>query len=223
MARAARSNKTAKNLKAVARRGLMYVLSSPSGVGKTTLSRLLLRADRHVDLSISVTTRPRRRGEVDGRDYHFIDRARFNAMVKSGELLEWAEVFGHCYGTPRRPVEKALQAGRDILFDIDWQGTQQLREKARDDLVSVFILPPSVAELERRLKTRAQDSHDIIKARMAKATGEMSHWPEYDYVIVNCDKNRAFAEVRAILAAERLKRERQVGLSDFVRRLGAQL
>jgi guanylate kinase len=201
----------------------MYVLSSPSGVGKTTLSRLLLRADPHVDLSISVTTRPRRRGEVDGRDYHFIEPARFNAMVKSGELLEWAEVFGHCYGTLRRPVEKALKAGRDVLFDIDWQGTQQLREKARDDLVSVFILPPSVTELERRLKARAQDSHDIIKARMAKAAGEMSHWPEYDYVIVNSDKNRAFAEVRAILAAERLKRERQVGLSDFVRRLGAQL
>jgi guanylate kinase len=223
MARAARSKKTAKNHKGIARRGLMYVLSSPSGVGKTTLSRLLLRADPHVDLSISVTTRPRRRGEVDGRDYHFIEPARFNAMVKSGELLEWAEVFGHCYGTLRRPVEKALKAGRDVLFDIDWQGTQQLREKARDDLVSVFILPPSVTELERRLKARAQDSHDIIKARMAKAAGEMSHWPEYDYVIVNSDKNRAFAEVRAILAAERLKRERQVGLSDFVRRLGAQL
>jgi guanylate kinase len=223
MARAARSKKTAKNHKGIARRGLMYVLSSPSGVGKTTLSRLLLRADPHVDLSISVTTRPRRRGEVDGRDYHFIEPARFNAMVKSGELLEWAEVFGHCYGTLRRPVEKALKAGRDVLFDIDWQGTQQLREKARDDLVSVFILPPSVTELERRLKARAQDSHDIIKARMAKAAGEMSHWPEYDYVIVNSDKNRAFAEVRAILAAERLKRERQVGLSDFVRSLGAQL
>src|SRR5262249_53528638 len=139
MARAARSKKTAKNHKAIARRGLMYVLSSPSGVGKTTLSRLLLRADPHVDLSISVTTRPRRHGEVDGRDYHFIGPARFDGMVKAGELLEWAEVFGHCYGTPRRPVEQALKAGRDVLFDIDWQGTQQLREKARDDLVSVFI------------------------------------------------------------------------------------
>jgi guanylate kinase len=223
MARAARSKKTAKNHKTIARRGLMYVLSSPSGVGKTTLSRLLLRADPYVELSISVTTRPRRRGEVDGRDYHFIGPARFNALVKSGELLEWAEVFGHRYGTPRRPVEKALKSGRDVLFDIDWQGTQQLREKARDDLVSVFILPPSVPELERRLKRRAQDSRDIIKARMAKAAGEMSHWPEYDYVIVNSNKNRAFAEMRAILAAERLKRERQVGLSDFVRRLGAQL
>jgi guanylate kinase len=223
MARAARSKKTAKNHKAIARRGLMYVLSSPSGVGKTTLSRLLLRADPHVAMSISVTTRPRRRGEVDGRDYHFIDPARFDAMAKSGELLEWAEVFGHCYGTPRRPVEQALIAGRDVLFDIDWQGTQQLRDIARDDLVSVFILPPSVQELERRLKTRAQDSRTIIKVRMAEAAGEMSHWPEYDYVIVNSDKNRAIAEVRAILAAERLKRERQVGLSDFVGRLRAQL
>lgn len=222
MARAARK-KTAKDHKAIARHGLMYVLSSPSGVGKTTLSRLLLRADRNVELSISVTTRPRRRGEVDGRDYHFIDPARFDAMVKSGELLEWAEVFGHHYGTPRRPVDKALEAGRDVLFDIDWQGTQHLRETARDDLVSVFILPPSVAELERRLQMRAQDSRDIIKTRMAKAAEEMSHWPEYDYVIVNSDKDRAFAELRAILAAERLKRERQVGLADFVRRLGAQL
>jgi guanylate kinase len=201
----------------------MYVLSSPSGAGKTTLSRLLLQGDRGVDLSVSVTTRQKRPGEVDGRDYHFIDRGRFDAMVKKGELLEWAEVFGHRYGTPRRPVIKALQAGRDILFDIDWQGTQQLREKARDDLVSVFILPPTVKELERRLKHRAQDAKTIIKSRMAKAAGEMSHWPEYDYVIVNRDKAAAFAEVRAILAAERLKRERQIGLSDFVRGLQAKL
>jgi guanylate kinase len=207
----------------IARRGLMLVLSSPSGAGKTTLSRMLLKADRNVELSVSVTTRPRRRGEVDGRDYHFIALAQFKAMVKSGELLEWAEVFGHCYGTPRRPVEKALRAGRDMLFDIDWQGTQQLREKARDDLVSVFILPPSVSELERRLKRRAQDSHVIIGSRMAKAAGEMSHWPEYDYVIVNRDKGEAFAEVEAILAAERRKRERQVGLSAFVRALQARL
>jgi guanylate kinase len=207
----------------IARRGLMFVLSSPSGAGKTTLSRLLLRADRNVELSVSVTTRPKRRGEVDGRDYHFIDRARFDVMVKSGKLLEWAEVFGHSYGTPRLPVAKALRAGRDVLFDIDWQGTQQLRETARDDLVSVFILPPSVPELERRLKERARDSSDIISDRMAKASGEMSHWPEYDYVIVNSDKDLAFAEVRAILAAERLKRERQIGLSDFVRALQAKL
>ena len=201
----------------------MFVLSSPSGAGKTTLSRMLLRADRNVELSVSVTTRPKRRGEINGRDYHFIDRGRFAAMVKSGDLLEWAEVFGHRYGTPRQPVIKALQAGRDVLFDIDWQGTQQLREKARDDLVSVFILPPSVRELERRLHRRAQDSRDIIGARMAKAAGEMSHWPEYDYVIVNTDKRLAFAEVRAILGAERLKRERQIGLSDFVRGLQAKL
>ena len=201
----------------------MLVLSSPSGAGKTTLSRMLLTADRNVELSVSVTTRRQRCGEVAGRDYHFIDPARFDAMVKTGKLLEWAEVFGHCYGTPRRPVEKALQAGRDVLFDIDWQGTQQLREKARDDLVSVFILPPSASELERRLHRRAQDSDAVIAARMAKAAGEMSHWPEYDYVIVNTDKRLAFAEVRAILGAERLKRERQIGLSDFVRGLQAKL
>ncbi|HYA06250.1 MAG TPA: guanylate kinase [Xanthobacteraceae bacterium] len=201
----------------------MLVLSSPSGAGKTTVSRMLLRSDRRVELSISVTTRPKRRGEIDGRDYHFIDRARFDAMVKNRELLEWAEVFGHCYGTPRHPVIKALQAGRDVLFDIDWQGTQQLREKARDDLVSVFILPPTVRELERRLKRRAQDSKSVIGSRMAKAAGEMSHWPEYDYVIVNRDKAEAFAEVKAILAAERLRRERQIGLSDFVRALQAKL
>ena len=207
----------------IARRGLMLVLSSPSGAGKTTLSRMLLRSDRGIALSISVTTRPKRRGEVDGRDYHFIDRARFDAMIKRGELLEWAEVFGHRYGTPRRPVVKALRQGRDVLFDIDWQGTQQLREKARIDLVSVFILPPTADELHRRLKRRAQDSRSIIGARMAKAAGEMSHWPEYDYVIVNRDKAEAFAEVRAILAAERLKRERQIGLSDFVRALQARL
>jgi guanylate kinase len=220
MPRAARKPKKQKG---VARRGLMFVLSSPSGAGKTTLSRMLLRADRNVELSVSVTTRPQRRGEVNGRDYHFIDHGRFAAMVKSGDLLEWAEVFGHRYGTPREPVIKALQAGRDVLFDIDWQGTQQLREKARDDLVSVFILPPTVKELERRLHRRAQDSKDIIGARMAKAAGEMSHWPEYDYVIVNTDKRVAFAEVRAILGAERLKRERQIGLSEFVRGLQAKL
>jgi guanylate kinase len=211
------------NQQKIARRGLMLVLSSPSGAGKTTLSRLLLRSDRNVELSISVTTRPKRGGEVDGRDYHFIHRGRFDDLVAQGELLEWAEVFGHRYGTPRRPVTKALLAGRDVLFDIDWQGTQQLREKARTDLVSVFILPPTTSELERRLKRRAQDSKSVIGSRMAKAAGEMSHWPEYDYVVVNRDKRAAFAELRAILAAERLKRERQVGLSDFVRRLQAKL
>jgi guanylate kinase len=216
-------SRSRRNRKIVARRGLMLVLSSPSGAGKTTLSRMLLKADRHIDLSVSVTTRPQRPGEIDGRDYHFIDMVRFESMVKSGKLLEWAEVFGHRYGTPRIPVEKALHAGRDVLFDIDWQGTQQLREKARDDLVSVFILPPTVTELQQRLERRAQDTRAIIAGRMAKAAGEMSHWPEYDYVIVNRDKKDAFAEVRAILAAERLKRERQIGLSALVRDLQAKL
>ena len=215
--------RAATKRKKIARRGLMLVLSSPSGAGKTTLSRMLLKADRNVDLSVSVTTRPQRRGEVDGSDYHFIDLTRFEHMVKAGDLLEWAVVFDHRYGTPRRPAERALQAGRDVLFDIDWQGTQQLRERARNDLVSVFILPPSAKELERRLRRRAQDSKDIIGTRMAKAAGEMSHWPEYDYVIVNRDLDEAFAELRAILAAERLRRERQIGLSDFVRALQAKL
>ena len=201
----------------------MFVLSSPSGAGKTTLSRMLLKADRNIALSVSVTTRPKRRGEVNGRDYHFIDPGRFTTMAKSGELLEWAEVFDHRYGTPRRPVEQALGAGRDVLFDIDWQGTQQMREKARGDLVSVFVLPPSARELERRLHTRAQDSDEVIRGRMAKAADEMSHWAEYDYVIVNRDLDHAFAELRAILAAERLKRERQTGLSDFVRAVQAEL
>jgi guanylate kinase len=208
---------------AVARRGVMLVLSSPSGAGKTTLSRRLLDMDACVELSVSVTTRPKRSGEVDGRDYHFVDRARFDAMVRNGELLESAEVFDHWYGTPRAPVEAALAAGRDVLFDIDWQGTQQLRERARSDLVSVFVLPPSVVELERRLKARAQDADDVIHRRMAKAADEMSHWAEYDYVVINRDLDRAFRDVSAILAAERLKRERQTGLSGFVRALQAGL
>ena len=207
----------------IARRGLMLVLSSPSGAGKTTLSRRLLEADPLVELSISVTTRTQRPGEVDGRDYHFIDTVRFDAMVKQGELLEWAQVFGHRYGTPRAPVEAALARGRDVLFDIDWQGTQQLREKADRDLVSIFVLPPSIPDLERRLRTRAQDSDDVIHARMAKAADEMSHWAEYDYVVINSDIDHAFADVQAILAAERLKRERQIGLSAFVRGLQAKL
>jgi len=208
---------------AVARRGLMLVLSSPSGAGKTTLSRRLLDADPTVALSVSVTTRKQRPGEVDGRDYHFIDAQRFDAMVANGELLEWAQVFGHRYGTPRARVEETLAQGRDVLFDIDWQGTQQLREKAVRDLVSIFVLPPSIPDLERRLRARAQDSDEVIHARMAKAADEMSHWAEYDYVVINTDIDRAFAEVRSILAAERLRRERQTGLSDFVRRLQSDL
>lgn len=200
----------------------MLVLSSPSGAGKTTLSRKLLAADPGVELSISVTTRKQRPGEIDGRDYHFIDAARFDAMIANGELLEWAQVFGHHYGTPRAPVEAALVRGRDVLFDIDWQGTQQLREADRD-LVSIFVLPPSITDLELRLRARAQDSDEVIHARMAKATDEMTHWAEYDYVIINTEIDRAFAQVQSILAAERLKRERQTGLSDFVRRLQAEL
>jgi guanylate kinase len=201
----------------------MLVLSSPSGAGKTTLSRRLLEVDPSIALSISVTTRKQRPGEVDGRDYHFIDAARFDAMVERGELLEWAEVFGNRYGTPRALVQDTLARGRDVLFDIDWQGTQQLREKADRDLVSIFVLPPSIPDLERRLRTRAQDSDDVIQARMAKAADEMSHWAEYEYVVINNEIDRAFTEVRSILAAERLKRERQTGLSDFVRRLQAAL
>lgn len=207
---------------AIARRGLMLVLSSPSGAGKTTLSRKLLAADPGVELSVSVTTRKQRPGEVDGRDYHFLDAPRFDAMVENGELLEWAQVFGNRYGTPRLPVEATLVQGRDVLFDIDWQGTQQL-EKAGRDLVSIFVLPPSISDLEQRLRTRAQDSDEVIRARMAKAADEMSHWAEYDYVVINTDIERAFAQVRSILAAERLTRERQTGLSDFVRGLQAEL
>jgi guanylate kinase len=208
---------------AVARRGLMLVLSSPSGAGKTTLSRKLLAEDGEVALSVSVTTRKMRPGEVDGRDYHFIDRRRFDQLVEKDELLEWAEVFDNYYGTPVKPVMDALAGGRDVLFDIDWQGTQQLREKARNDLVAVFVLPPSIPELERRLKSRAQDNYETIHRRMAKAADEMSHWAEYDYVVINRDLDTTFGDVKAILSAERLKRERQPGLSDFVRGLQAKL
>ena len=207
----------------VARRGLMLVLSSPSGAGKTTLSRKLLDMDRGVALSISVTTRKMRPGERDGRDYHFIERRQFDALIEKNDLLEWAEVFDNYYGTPKKPVMDALASGRDVLFDVDWQGTQQLRDKAPNDLVSIFVLPPSIPELERRLKTRAQDDYETIHRRMAKAADEMSHWAEYDYVVINHDIDQAFVEVASILAAERLKRERQVGLSDFVRGLQAKL
>jgi guanylate kinase len=207
----------------VARRGIMLVLSSPSGAGKTTLSRLLLERDPTIELSVSVTTRKPRPNEIAGRDYHFIDDARFDAMVARGEFLEWAEVFGNRYGTLRAPVARALAAGRDVLFDIDWQGTQQLRENGRDDLVSVFVLPPSIPDLESRLRSRAQDSDDVIRARMSKAANEMSHWAEYDYVVINRDVWRAYEEICSILTAERLKRDRQTGLSAFVRGLQADL
>ena len=208
---------------AVTRRGMMLVLSSPSGAGKTTLSRKLLEEDKGITLSVSVTTRKMRPGEKDGRDYRFIDRKRFDELVDKDELLEWAEVFDNYYGTPKKPVMDALAVGRDVLFDVDWQGTQQLRDKAPKDLVSIFVLPPSIPELERRLKSRAQDDYETIHRRMAKAADEMSHWQEYDYVVINRELNRTFSDVVAILAAERVKRERQVGLSDFVRGLQAKL
>jgi guanylate kinase len=207
----------------VERRGLMFVLSSPSGAGKTTLSRLLMDRMPELSLSVSVTTRPMRPGEVEGRDYYFIDRKKFDSMSKNGELLEFAPVFDNFYGTPRAPVEAALAAGQDVLFDIDWQGTQQLREKARADVVSVFILPPSAVDLEKRLHTRAQDSDAVIKGRMSRAAHELSHWAEYDYIVINHDVDEAFAEVQSILKAERLKRERRTGLTTFVRELQRQL
>jgi len=205
------------------RRGLMFVLSSPSGAGKTTLSRMLLGKIPGLNMSVSATTRPMRPGEIDGRDYHFVDKTRFTAMVKGDELLEHATVFDNSYGTPRAPVEAALSSGKDVLFDIDWQGTQQLREKARADVVSVFILPPSAADLEKRLHTRAQDSDEVIRGRMDRASHEMSHWAEYDYIVVNHTLDEAFAEVQSILKAERLKRERRIGLTSFVRQLQKQL
>jgi guanylate kinase len=198
------------------RRGLMMVLSSPSGAGKTTISHRLLATDPGLSLSISVTTRAKRVSEVEGRDYHFIDAAAFNLMVNREQLFEHAKVFGNYYGTPREPVEKMLGEGRDVLFDIDWQGTQQLAEKVRDDLVSVFILPPGWHELERRLRNRAQDDATEISRRMSKASDEMSHWAEYDYVIVNRDLDDCVAAVRGIMHSERLKRRRQTGLAEFV-------
>ena len=201
----------------------MFVLSSPSGAGKTTLARRLLELDPQIEMSVSATTRKKRPGEVEGRDYHFVTPGAFAELVSKGALLEHAEVFGNRYGTPKEPVVRALAQGRDVLFDIDWQGAQQLTEAARDDLVKVFILPPSVAALEERLKTRAQDSDEVVRGRMAKAADEMSHYPEYDYVIVNVDVEKALTQVRAILETERLKRHRQTGLGDFVRGLRAGL
>jgi guanylate kinase len=205
----------------IRRRGLLLVFSSPSGAGKTTITRRLVERDPRLALSISVTTRPPRPGEVDGRDYRFINRPRFEEMVVRGELLEHAQVFGNFYGTPRQPIDEALAAGRDIVGDLDWQGTQQLAKKARADLVSVFVLPPSFAALEARLRTRAQDADPVVAGRMAQSIEEMRHWPEYDYVIVNDKIDDAVTEAHAIVAAERLRRTRQTGLADFVDRLSA--
>jgi guanylate kinase len=207
----------------VERRGLMFVLSSPSGAGKTTLSRMLVAESPALQMSVSATTRPKRPGEIEGKDYYFVGQARFDAMVANGELLEWANVFDNRYGTPRAPVEAALSAGQDVLFDIDWQGTQQLRSRSPNDVVSVFILPPSVTALEQRLHTRAQDSDEVIRGRMKKAGDEMSHFDAYDYIIVNDNIGIAFEAVKSILRAEQLKRERQVGLSGFVQELRRQL
>ena len=207
----------------VERRGLMFVLSSPSGAGKTTLTRMLIDEIPDLRMSVSVTTRPMRPGEIEGRDYYFVDQARFDAMVACDELLEWARVFDNCYGTPRGPVETALSAGHNVLFDIDWQGTQQLRGRAPKDVVSVFILPPSVQALEQRLHTRAQDSDEVIRGRMKKAGDEMSHFDAYDYIVINDNIGIAFEAVKSILRAEQLKLERQVGVTAFVQKLRQQL
>ncbi|USG59986.1 guanylate kinase [Sneathiella marina] len=200
----------------VDRRGLMLVLSSPSGAGKTTLSRALLADTDNMKMSVSATTRPMRPGETDGEDYFFVEPVDFNLMINRDELLEHAKVFGNYYGTPRAAVEDALSSGNDVLFDIDWQGTQQLAQKMRDDLVSIFILPPSTAALEKRLKSRAQDSDEVVAQRMSKASEEISHWREYDYVVVNDDVDECLSEVRAILKAERVRCSRRTGLIDFV-------
>lgn len=210
------------DLSGIKRRGLMYVLSSPSGAGKTTITRALLKANENLTISISATTRARRAGEVHGQDYYFVDIAEFNQMVENGEMLEHAKVFGNYYGTPRAPVEEALQGGQDIIFDIDWQGTQQLREVARDDLVTVFILPPSARALENRLRNRSKDTLETdtqIRERMSKAADEMTHYSEYDYVLINTDIDTAIEQAQLIYDSERLKRHRYGGLSDFVRGL----
>jgi len=203
------------------RRGLMLVLSSPSGAGKTTIARQLLAEDTGLELSVSATTRQRRSGEVEGKDYHFVSTSDFQIMINDRALLEYAKVFDNYYGTPSTPVMAALSEGRDMLFDIDWQGAQQLADASREDLVSVFILPPSTHDLEKRLLSRAQDSADVVAARMSKAADEISHYREYDYILVNRNVDVAVAQVKAILQAERLRRDRQVGLTNFVKKLRA--
>ena len=200
----------------VKRRGLMLVLSSPSGAGKTTIARHLLEAEPELTLSVSVTTRPRRASEVDGVHYHFIERERYDRMVAGGELLEHAEVYGHGYGTPAAAVEGALERGRDVLFDIDWQGAQQLRQQVSQDIVTMFILPPSTEELARRLKKRAEDTDEVVARRLSQIAADVTHWAEYDYVMVNHDLDKSVAAARSVLVAERLKRRRQIGLADFV-------
>ncbi|KPF65626.1 guanylate kinase [Porphyrobacter sp. AAP60] len=201
------------------RRGLMFILSSPSGAGKTTLSRMLLARDGEIKLSVSATTRPPRAGEIDGVHYHFVTPEQFDAMIEEDDFYEWAEVFGHRYGTPKGAIRAALKDGQDFLFDIDWQGTQQLYQKDQQDVVRVFILPPSIDELHRRLQGRATDSAEVINARMERAHAEISHWDGYDYVIINDDVNVCFEKVHAILEAERMRRQRQTGLIPFVRGL----
>ena len=203
----------------IRRRGLMLVLSSPSGAGKSTISRNLLESDPSFELSISVTTRARRGSEIDGRHYHFRSRREFESMRDNGELLEWAEVHGNFYATPRAPVEKALAEGRDMLFDIDWQGAEQLRAAMRADIVSIFILPPTMRELKGRLRRRAEDTEEVIAARLANSLSEMKHWGDYDYIVINDDLDAAFAQVRAVVTAERLRRDRRPGLFDFVQGL----
>ena len=201
------------------RRGLMFILSSPSGAGKTTISRMLLQRDLEIKLSVSATTRPMREGEVDGKDYHFVSQEQFDQMVENGEFLEWATVFGNSYGTPKAQVKAGLREGQDYLFDIDWQGTQQLYQKMEVDVVRVFILPPSLEELQRRLNGRGTDSAEVIAARMERARAEISHWDGYDYVVVNDDVESCYAQVCEILHAERMSRARQTGLIGFVREL----